>query len=108
MGIKSYFARDAQYPEKTSDLLLETQLRVESTGPYLDDFQDQTSFITTLFATLCVRELYIIVCVAISTCVCRYMFRCLLETSIKYLSPLLLNLFWGDRDSHWAWSLPTD
>lgn len=68
MGIKSYFAHDAQYPEKTSDLLLETQLRVESTGPYLDDFQDQTSFITTLFATLCVRVVYNGLCGHIHMC----------------------------------------
>lgn len=38
MAIRSYFAHEAQCPEKTSDLLLETQLRVESTGPYLYDF----------------------------------------------------------------------
>lgn len=62
MGIRSYFVHEAKCPGKTSDLLLETQLRVKSTGPYLDDFQDQNSFITILFATVCVRVVYNCLC----------------------------------------------
>lgn len=69
---ESQFVVDGPVCKKTSDLLLETQLKVDNTGLYLVDFKEQTSFVTTIYNCICVSIVYNCLC----TCVYRCMFRC--------------------------------